>query len=220
MCKLFWLLAGDLERAETELAALGRAAVAPAPALPVAANDMLAQAKRLLRPGTLLVGDITVHRVGGRNSGDAGREDECRFTVIKEVLNYAFGGTTLYARHDAYSDSQFCTAELTLERSASTGDPEAAINFADGRDAVLGRGGSRGQDRRRERSAARGGRGGHGRGGVRVSLGRGHSYIPTVPRRRRQASIDLQRRALRFESRCTDELFRLRGEDFRFLFFF
>ena len=28
--------------------------------------------------------------------------------------------------------------------------------------------------------------------------------------------IDLQRRALRFESRCTDELFRLRGEDFRF----
>ena len=35
----------------------------------LAANAMLAQAKRLLRPGTLLVGDITVPCVGGRNSG-------------------------------------------------------------------------------------------------------------------------------------------------------
>ena len=67
-----------------------------------------------------------------RPQDDPGREDEYRFMVVKEVPDCVFGGTTLYARHDAYGDSQFCAVELTLERNASTGEPEVAINFADG----------------------------------------------------------------------------------------
>ena len=157
------------------------------------------------------------HRLAcGGAPQDAGREDEYRFTVVKEVPDDAFGGTTLYARHDAYSDSQFCTVELTLERNASTGEPEVAINFADGETLCSGVVDLVARTIVGNVRQLEAGEEGTGEEGFEYPSDEVTHTFRLARVDADEASIDLQRRALRLESRCTDELFRLRGEDFRF----
>lgn len=138
MSKAFWILSRELDdahRTVDEICGGGMEAEIDtcADELSSADVDVMARAKRLLKPGCSFFGDIMVPGINeAEPDEDVGRCEDYKFMIVGEVRDPVNGGMILYARHEAYEDIQFCDVTLSLEPGMGDGETQVAISFADG----------------------------------------------------------------------------------------